>query len=228
MRAKLIFTLFALFLAVSAQAAVIDIKVLPEGDGVVGKNRSDYNSYVHTGFITDASPNAVYHYSWAGNDGERDTFMQFSLAGFSGSSADIESATFNFNILETSSNPDGFWSTAGTLKHANYDTGATGDASERKYGNAIVGHVSVNAPTGWTSFNITDCIKNDVDNGCAWSVFSFLHDQYAGFTFSSGEDAEFAPYLSIVTAGQAVPLPGAAWLLGSGLAGLAALRRRRK
>jgi len=228
MRLKFVFVLLFVFLAASAQAAVINIKVLPGGDGIAGKDRWGYSSWDDSGFISNASPNAVYHWYETPDGSWRDAYLQFSLAGFDGSADDIVSASFNFNLLGTSSNPSSYRTMAAKLNHASNASGATGDASQRIGGNEWVGDVPVGMAIGWKSFDVTNFVKNDVQNGYNWSVYSFNNQGYAGMTFSSGEDVELASYLSIVTAGQSVPLPGAVWLLGSGLVGLWGLRRKKQ
>jgi len=228
MRLQALVVILALFFAASVQAAVIDIPVLPEGDGIQGKDISGpFNIWSDSAFDADASPNVVYHYQTSVSEGSyRNTYLQFGIGGFSGSAPDIVSASFNFNLLSTTSNPSAYYNSGGTLYHASDSSGATGNASQAIGGNQLVESVFVGQQLGWTSFDVTDYIKADVANGYAWSAFSFNQTGFAGFEFSSGEDEELAPYLSIVTAGQSVPLPGAVWLLGFGLAGLLGLRRK--
>jgi hypothetical protein len=225
MRAKLIFTLFALFLAASAQAAVIDIKVLPEGDGVYGENKEGLiwgSPFFQSDAANQVSRNDDYSGGW------RDTYLQFSLAAIP-SGETIVSATFNFNVLEASSGK-GYAHDIGYVQHSCAVHDANGDASQRKTGNVTVGTVRTDMGLGWNTFDVTENIAFDVAGGYDWSAFHFKHDWNGDgkVVFSSGEEAGFAPYLSIVTEANAVPLPGAVWLLGSGLVGIVGLRRRKK
>ncbi len=226
MRMKILLVLLFSLLAMSVQAAVTNISVLPNGDGIAGKDRWGYGSWESTGFDVNPNTNSTLHWYEYGDGQWRNTYLQFSLASFGGSAVDIVSATFNFNLLSTSSNPVDYRSTAGKLYHASNASIATGEASQMISGNEYVGDVQVGAPLGWNSFDVTSLIQSDVSNGYAWSVFSFNYAGYAGMNFSSGEDADYAPFLSITTSSQAVPLPGAIVLMGSGIIGLLGVRRR--
>ncbi|MBN2136677.1 MAG: DNRLRE domain-containing protein [Sedimentisphaerales bacterium] len=206
-------------LASSATAGTTIVKVLPEGDGNIGKYRPGYGwSYEWTAFETDANPNPVYHWYEYGEGSYRDTFLQVGLSGLP-EADDILSATLNINLV--SKNSDG---TLSNLSHAGNSSAATGNASDQIGGTESVGPVS--GALGWLSFDVTSFIKNDVSSGYSWAAFQFGNIGYTSMAFSSGEDAVYAPYLAVVSeGGSMVPAPSALGLAVIGVLGI--IRKRR-
>jgi hypothetical protein len=75
---------------------------------------------------------------------------------------------------------------------------------------------------------VTDYIKADLQCGFDYAAFTFDPGYMARMEFTRFNEG--APYLKFYTGDDfaSVPLPGAVWLLGSGLAGLVGLRRRKQ
>lgn len=230
MRLRYLFWGLILVLSMSsvAMASTMDITITAEGDGVRNGNYDLYHGWVVTGFSATATRNQVAHWTFAGEGETRDTYLQYQLSQFTGTSADIVSATFNFYMYQNGSNPEQYRDLAGKLFHRTDASTANGLASQQLDGNTVVNCVTVGDDLGWVSWDITNFIKADVDSGYAWSVFSFMQMGYAGLTFGSGETPEFASFLRIVTAGDptTVPEPSTFALLGVALAGLFGLRKR--
>ena len=189
-----------LLCAASAWAGTTNLVVQPNGDGVHG--RSDYgtwSSWEKVDMDTTANPNQVT-YDWDSSDSwgiQRNTCLQASLSPLSGlTGTDITSATAYLYVTSV-------WNsgTQGKLYHAADASAATGVADE--------------------SIDVTDFLRNDLNNGYDYSVFELKYgDKWTGFNFASGESAN-APYIEVV----ATPEPASLTLLGLG--GLALLRRRR-
>lgn len=222
MRASCRNLLLTCILASSAMASSTIVKVLPEGDGNIGKYRPGYGwSWDWTAFTADSNPNPVYHWYDGEMGSYRDTFLQVGLSTLPAAD-DIVSATLNINLV--SKNSDG---TLANLSHAADSSAADGNASQMITGSQAVGPVS--GALGWLSFDVTSFIKDDVASGYSWAAFQFEHVGYTSMAFSSGEDADYAPYLAVTSESQedtpTIPVPSALGLAVMGVLGV--LRRRR-
>lgn len=188
-------------MANSAYASTYTIYVENAGDVV------SYRSWYYGGNDrwTDpaANPNVVSHSHEPGNGNSANTSLSFNLSSIASVlNIDILSATLNYKVLST-------W-------------GERDDVAATAFGSVLQSN-----GLGWKNFSITDSFKDTRLDGSPLSAdYLFEYTGYSGVTFGSAEGGSPA-FLQITTAAP-VPLPGAMWLLGSGIAGLAAARRRKK
>jgi hypothetical protein len=195
-----------LVMANSAYASTYNIYVENAGDVVSG--RSWWYGGSDNWTNPAANPNQVSHSYEPGNGNTANTSLSFNLSSIAGIlSDDISSVTLNYNVLS-------IW------------TEGRDDVAATPFGKILYSN-----GTGWKNFTITpdsfNATRTDISPLSANYVFSYTG--YSGLTFGSAEGGSPA-YLQITTASipAPVPLPGAMWLLGSGIAGLAAARRRKK
>ena len=212
---KTLFALVVCMFAANSFAGVINY-VQPNGDGCRGKDRYGFfSSWYDSGYYSNANPNTVYYDydSGSANGSWRNAFMEVSLAGLP-AVEDITMATLNINILSLQGSGK-----VATVNHAANSGAATGNASDQISCTQLVGYINDTTGLGWASFDITDYIKADLQNGYSWAAFTFVYSSYHALTFSSGESATCAPYLEVI------PEPCTMGLLGLG--SLLIARRKR-
>ena len=168
------FFLFSMLMWSSlAGASTINIYVTEAGDSV--HSHQWYYGGSDWWWADDANPNVVSHSYEPGWGNSSDTFLTFSLASFSGTAADIVTASLNIDILS-------IW-TEGRDDVGNLNAGGT-----VLYGNG----------TGWKSFDITDSIKALLNAGATTADYAFMFTGYSGFTFGSAEGDDPA-FIKLVT-----------------------------
>ena len=186
-----------------ASAATYDISVTAAGDVVSYRSWGYGGSY--TGSEVGANPNQVYHSYEPGNGNSANTALSFDLASLSAVPlADIVSVSLNFKILD-------IWTLDGRDAVANLNNGLP---------------VLLSNGTGWKYFNVTDNFKGQFGSPPSTANYAFTYTGYSGFNFASAEGGEPA-YLRITTI-VAVPEPEtyAMLLMGLGLVGFIARRRK--
>jgi len=158
-------------------------------------------------------------------------------------SADVTNATMNFSLRKKGGMgptpvPVGF---AGSLQVDPYATAPNFDAYEGARGALAVGYtvsksvtptvdVTVGNATELVSIDITNMVKGWLDGSLAnlgvEMIYPQLNTGNAYYWVSSEDDGTVFgaadPHLQV----SAVPVPAAAWLLGSGLVGLLGFKRR--
>jgi len=209
----------AMLLAGTAGAATYTVTAAPAGDGF-------YSSSMGT-FVGNSNNINVSYFETSGGTTTETGYLQFDLSG-APPAGEISSVSLHLNFIGGSN----YSRVTGRIKYKS-NAGATGNASERIAGDHELHYFSYYAPSsnGWHSYNVTGSIKSDLENHVSWAPFSFhatsggSYNTWYGFTFTSAESGTPA-YLEFTYTPSPVPLPGALWLLGSGLLGLATIRRR--
>jgi hypothetical protein len=140
----------------------------------------------------------------------------YSLWSFEGSGSSLLANTAAYNSSTT-----------------NYIDGATGAAfladlsSGTSYGSTSLTTAAFNTPF---SITLTSDAVNGINNAIGSGALYFViggSTTGSAFEFTSSTGGTGAPTAGASLSVSAVPLPAGLWLLGSGLAGLGALRRRK-
>jgi hypothetical protein len=184
-------------------ANVYDIYVSPAGDVV--SYRSWWGGGSDLWSDSSANPNAVYHDYSYGTGNSANSSLSFAASAFTIPISDIQSASFNYDVLSISSQ--------GRDDVANFSGG---------------GSVLNSNGIGWKSFDITKGLKESLAASPAPASinYAFSYTGYSGFTFGSADGKDPA-FIRITTA---VPEPEtyAMMLAGLGLMGAISLRRKAK
>ncbi len=198
-----------------ASASVIDVSVLPEGDGASGRARYGYFSgWENTGFSSASPSNWSGHWYDSGSGELSNVFLQVALPAL-GAGATLEAATLNIHVTDVGGN-------GSSLMHVANSGSATGNASQQLEGSELVMDLSpASVMIGWLSIDVTNVIAADVSAGYSWAAFSLPSKSYSSFAFDSA-DSGFAPYLSVA----AVPEPAGFALLSAGAVTMLARRRK--
>jgi hypothetical protein len=200
-------------------ANVYDIYVPPNGDVVIGTSFVDWkNEGIHETkyYWPSASPNAVDYqgYPWAGY--YRDTSLSFPAVLFTVPVNEIQTASFNYNVLSVGS-------LTGRDDVATFSGG---------------GSVLVSNGTGWQSFDITNGLKESLATSPASINYYFYHTEQVSVLYffsaddgrqNSGPGADPA-FIRITTADiiAAVPEPETYAMMLAGLGVMGAVVRRLK
>lgn len=218
---KLIAVGVLLTLAVSALAVPITSTVLPAGDGQAGRDRFGFSyGWENSGFEVAENPNWAGHWydSGSANGSSRTVYLQVAIPYSLTVDSFITGATLNLHITGV----DGY---GASLLHRTDASTATGMASQQLAGTVQVMDLTPAnvGELGWLAIDVESFIVADIAAGYDFAVFSLPYKTSSGLSFSSGEDANFAPYLSVAV----VPEPSSlsALLLG-GLALIGARRFR--
>ncbi len=203
-----------------ALASVTDIATTNEGDGTWYRNNWYAGSY--SGFNEGGDLGTTYLFFGGADRYFEKAYMQFDLSGFGGNVADIQSVTFNFNLLSRAGS-----GTLGSLWHKDNSSAATGLASQLISGNQKIADITSGTAIGWNSIDVTNMLVNDLTEGYGYSAFSSTYSSNWDLSFVIGSsESNMAPYLQIVTA-SGVPAPATIGLMLTGLFGVVGTRRRK-
>ncbi|XOV87035.1 MAG: hypothetical protein ACFHX7_19025 [Pseudomonadota bacterium] len=213
------FAMIAMLIPPVALASITNIATTNESDGTWYRNNWYAGSY--SGFYEGGDLGTTYLYFGGADRYFEKSYMQFNLSGFAGNVADIQSVTFNFNLLGVEGS-----GTLGSLWHRDNSSTATGLASQLLAGNQKITDITSNTAIGWNSIDVTSMLVNDLTQGYAYSAFSSTYSSNWDLSFAIGSsESNLAPYLQIITSASA-PAPASFVLLVSGLLGIAGLRRQ--
>lgn len=198
---------------VACASQALTVAALPEGDGVVGRDRYGYGGWDISGFDASANPMWVGHWYDSGWGSWRDAYVQIGLAALPAAGS-IQSARLHMKVISMGGDLP-----VASVYHASNSTAANGQASQQIGCDQVVGNIMSVPDNTWVSFDVTDMIRNDKSMGASFAAFAVIHGGYRGVNIGSAEGGD-AAYLEIV------PEPATLVAVGVGLAALARRRRR--
>jgi len=173
-----------------------------------------------TGLTASGATNNMGSTGWSGT--YADDYFQFSLTVADGYKATLYDLWIGARSSKTGPGTIGFYSSTDNYANAFYSMTMASDGST--YSNEVVDLSSLGSISGSFFIRLYEIDNTQADgSGDTASTGTFrVGDYYDGATFGNiGITGTVAPV-------SAVPVPAAAWLLGSGLLGLVGLKRKRQ